>query len=110
MIRYRRAFRSTHSVPLLVPYGPTPPPITRGLLRFTSDFSLWVVLCLLVTAARFHPAQETEQALFTNRAKRVPVEVEDVDVAHLQARLRRRQTECGRDIGQRPTFSLRCRL
>ena len=131
MIGYREISDSTHSVPSPVPYVPDrASPFRRALLRFTSNFgvtgcfatgasprresiqrkkrSVYVVSVRIEMPPRSrhvrrgHPAQEAQQALFANRAERVPVEVEDVDVAHLQARLRRRQTERGRDIGQRP--------
>ena len=59
---------------------------------------------------RRHPAQEAEQALIPDRTEGVPVEVENVDIAHLQTRFRSRQSECGRDLGQRPVFAPRGRL
>src|SRR5215208_555300 len=116
---------------------PLPSPIKQGLLRFTSNFGLRDVLrpgptapgidpaqktirvCPLVRIEmasrsryvwRGHPAQKAQQALFADRAERVPVEVEDVDVAQLQTRLRRRQTKRSRDVGQRPPFSPRGHL
>ena len=117
---------------------PLAPTHTRALPRFTSNFG--VMGCFVTArhragspssagnarctspargskwlprsrhVRRRHPAQKPQQPLFPNRAERVAVEVEDVDVAHLHARLRRRQTERRRDIGQRPPFPPRGRL